>query len=274
MLILKVENLNFAYKNSLVLENINFDIQTGDYVGLIGPNGGGKTTLVKLILGILKTNSGKITLFDQENKTQKSKIGYVPQRIANFDFPATVREIITSNFDSFANQSSLITEKLENLNPKNTKNNFLTNFNIQKNKIQRNILPNLQILLSQFDPKIAQIKEKKLQEILEITDLENLENSQINSLSGGQLQRVFIARSLIDNPKLLILDEPTVGIDQSSQKKFCQFLLNLQQKMNLTILFISHDLEILSQNADYLLCVNQTLFIEKNPKNLPHLHFH
>ena len=129
-------------------------------------------------------------------------------------------------------------------------------------------------LFKKLNPKIAKIKNTKLQEILEITDLEKLENTQISKLSGGQLQRVFIARSLINIPKLLILDEPTVGIDYKSQTKFCQFLKELQQKMNLTILFISHDLEVLSQNADYLLCVNQTLVVEKNPKNLPHLHFH
>ena len=268
MSILSVENLNFAYQNNLVLKNINFDVQVGDYVGLVGPNGGGKTTLIKLILGILQASSGKITLFDQENMQNlpKSKIGYVPQRITNFYFPATVREIILSNFDSstcqFKNQRNL---------------GFIPNYHFQKKifpQFTQHIIPNLQTLFSQFDPKIAKIKEKKLQEILLITDLEKLKNTQISKLSGGQLQRVFIARSLINTPKLLILDEPTVGIDYKSQTKFCQFIKNLQQQMNLTILFISHDLEVLSQNADYLLCVNQTLVVEKNPKNLPHLHFH
>lgn len=98
--IIEVKNLNFSYNNLPVLENISFAVATGDYVGIIGPNGGGKTTLLKMLVGLLKPDSGSLTLFGKDitKLKDRSAIGYVPQRIAqeNLSFPATVYEIVES----------------------------------------------------------------------------------------------------------------------------------------------------------------------------------
>jgi zinc transport system ATP-binding protein len=98
--IIEVKNLNFAYNNTLVLDNISFAIEKGDYVGIIGPNGGGKTTLLKILVGLLKPQSGSLHMFGQDMTKLKdrSQIGYVPQRVAqdNSSFPATVYEIVES----------------------------------------------------------------------------------------------------------------------------------------------------------------------------------
>jgi zinc transport system ATP-binding protein len=96
--ILEIQDVSFSYGDSEVLKNINLAIHKGDYIGLVGGNGTGKTTLLKIILGLLKPDSGNIKLFGQDSKSFKdwSKIGYVPQKVTNFDvnFPATVEEVV------------------------------------------------------------------------------------------------------------------------------------------------------------------------------------
>lgn len=101
--IVRVENLNFSYGKNPVLENVSFNIKEGDYVGIVGPNGSAKSTLMKLILGLLKKDSGSIRLFDKDLEDFKSfeKIGYISQNVRDFNrmFPATVEEIVSLNLD-------------------------------------------------------------------------------------------------------------------------------------------------------------------------------
>jgi|688.fasta_scaffold245610_2 zinc transport system ATP-binding protein len=109
--------------------------------------------------------------------------------------------------------------------------------------------------------------------VLKITDTQNLQNKLLSDLSGGQRQRVFIARSLINNPELLILDEPTSGIDQESQLEFYKLLTKLNQDFGLTILFVSHDLETISGESSRILCIDKNRLEEKLP-TLNHFHSH
>lgn len=216
--IIEVKNLNFSYNNISVLENISFAIEPGDYVGILGPNGGGKTTLLKILVGLLKPKSGEIKIFGQDlNKIKnRSVIGYVPQRIAqdNVAFPATVYEIV---------ESGLITKK----------------------GLWGNISP---------------ADHDAIEHALQITNITDLKYRLMSQLSGGQRQRVYLARSLASDPKILILDEPFVGVDPNSQKDFYNFLKNLNTKQGITILIVSHDIDTITSEIKSILALNQSLF--------------
>ena len=215
--ILEVKNLSFSYGQEEVLSDLNFQIYSGEYVGLIGANGSGKSTLLKLLLNLLQPDEGEISLFNLpiNNFHNWNKIGYVPQIISSeiMGFPITVKEAILLNYNSQNNSEN------------------------QKSALKR---------------------------VLEITETATIQKKLLSDLSGGQRQRVFIARSLINNPELLILDEPTSGIDQKSQVSFYTLLNKLNVEFGLTILFVSHDLEVISMEADRILCIDKNRLQEQS----------
>ena len=102
--------------------------------------------------------------------------------------------------------------------------------------------------------------ENKIDEILQQLWIHELSNRRIGELSGGQLQRVFIAKALVNNPKILILDEPVTGIDQQSIELFYGILRELNSKQKITIIWSSHDLDAVNQLANHVACLNRTLF--------------
>lgn len=215
--IIVVSDLNFSYRDNPVLEHVSFTLEKGDYVGIIGPNGGGKTTLLKILIGILHPQSGKILIegIPISQFKQKSIIGYVPQRIAQDSaaFPATVYEVVESG-------------------------------RVASKKI-----------FSRLDTK----DKNKIKEVLKLAQIENLRDRLISQISGGERQRVYVARALAGDPKILILDEPFVGIDINAQRDFYAFLKKLNQKHGLTILFVSHDVDIISEEVKSVLCLNRGL---------------
>lgn len=217
---ISVKQLSFSYGNSVALDNLNFQVNQGDYIGLIGPNGGGKTTLVKILLGLLHPSKGEISLFQSKypDLTLNTKIGYVPQRASQnlANFPATVSEIVASG---------LVKPSLES-------------------------------------------PRKKVERALKITEIEKLANKLISNLSGGELQKVLIARALVSEPEILILDEPIVGVDTPSQDGFYQFLKKLNQDLKITIIFVSHDLEVITKQANKIFCLNKKLSCHHDPKSL------
>ena len=205
--IIEVNNLNFEN----ILKNISLEIYEGDFVAITGPNGGGKSTFVKLLLGILEPTNGNIKLFENS----KYQIGYVPQQASNIDiaFPATVDEIIKTAFAS-------------------------------KNSLFKTIT-----------------KEEKLNitSLMDLFEISNLKSKLITELSGGQKQRVMIVRALANNPKLLILDEPDIGLDKKSQKQFINSLKKINEKNRTTILFITHHLEEINEFITKKFNINQGL---------------
>lgn len=205
--IIEVSNLNFEN----ILKNISLEIYEGDFVAITGPNGGGKSTFIKLLLGILEPTNGNIKLFENS----KYQIGYVPQQASNIDiaFPATVDEIIKTAFAS-------------------------------KNSLFKTIT-----------------KEEKLNisSLMNLFEISNLKYKLITELSGGQIQRVMIVRALANNPKLLILDEPDIGLDKKSQKQFINSLKEINEKNKTTILFITHHLEEIDEFITKKFNINQGL---------------
>lgn len=223
--LVSINNLSFSYNKHKVLDNISLNIYKGDYLGLIGPNGGGKTTFLKLLLNLLPLQSGSISLFGIPISQFKdwSKIGYVPQRLGQKEttFPATVYEIVSLGYFS--------------------KLNF-------------------------FQQPANSEKNKQIQKAMEIADVWNIRHEMITQLSGGQQQRVFIAKSLVSKPELLILDEPTVGVDVETQEKFYNFLHHLNTVHNLTLVIVSHDIEVVVNEVNKVACLNKTLICDVPPK--------
>ncbi|QJA08982.1 metal ABC transporter ATP-binding protein [Romboutsia sp. CE17] len=205
--VIKFKDVSFGYEDKSILENVNFNINQGDYIGIVGPNGCGKTTLLKLIINELNPTKGKIKILDKDTTTFSNweKIGYVNQKSNSFStsFPATVTEVVAMD----------------------------------------------------LAPKIGlfkRIKKKHLEEVykvLKLVGIYELKDKLIGSLSGGQQQKVFISRALMRNPKILILDEPTVGIDLNGQKEFYEILKRLNENLNLTIVIVSHDLFIVKEEV-------------------------
>lgn len=206
--VLTVKGLEVKYDHMVALTQVDFQVGKGEFIGIIGPNGGGKTTLVKTILGILEPSKGSVIIEAGEI------LGYVPQLIT-FDrhFPITVEEVI-------------LTGHL----PKKIKLGY-------------------------------KLKEhyNHAQQVMEQLGILDLEKRQIGQLSGGQMQKVLVARALMNHPTILVLDEPTAGVDEASTEGIYEMLKDLNNYI--TILMISHDTKKLNHYIDRLFYINKTAHI-------------
>jgi zinc transport system ATP-binding protein len=212
--IVSMENVSFSYEKTPILENVNLYVDKGDFVGIVGPNGSAKTTLIKLMIGLLKPSEGKIKLFGESIDDFKDyhKIGYVSQNVRNFNqmFPATVEEVVGAGV------------------------------NARKSLISR----------------IKGEDKDRIDEALKKVEMLDYKKQKVGNLSGGQKQRVFIARALINNPEILFMDEPLVGVDLDSQNKFYNLLDRLREEYNITIVMVSHDIGIISEKVNRLFCLS------------------
>ena len=218
--VVKLENVWAYYNSHPALQNINFSIYDRDFLGIIGPNGGGKTTLLKIILGLLKPYSGKVTVMGKDPYESRSQMGYVPQKsFFDKDFPINVWQVVLMGRYS------------------HTK------------------------LFHQYS------KEDKIkaEQSLERVSMLEYKNRQIGELSGGQQKRVFIARALSSDPKILLLDEPMESVDPKVQGELYGLLKDLQKEM--AIVLVSHDVTAISIYIDKIACLNQTL-VYHGPKEI------
>jgi zinc transport system ATP-binding protein len=206
-----IKELNFSYGKNKVLEDVNLTIPSCSLIGIVGPNGGGKTTLLNLIMGFLEPTSGAVSVLDRTSVEARSMIGYVPQ-VSTFDvlFPITVLEVVLMGALK-----------------------------------HRSFMGNLSVSWTQ-----------KAKNLLKTLGLECKAHENFFSLSGGQAQRVLIARALLTEPQLLILDEPTANVDSENEKILFNILKDL--KKSTTILMVSHSLRTLTQEVDGAILVNKT----------------
>lgn len=222
--IIEVNHLNFGYNDRLILNDICFTLDRGDYVGIIGANGTGKSTLIKLILKIMEPSNGEIMILGQNIKTFKrwNKVGYVSQKANSFNssFPATVEEVVAANLYS---------------------------------------------KIGLFRAPKKSHREKAYQ-ALELVGMQDYGKRLIGNLSGGQQQRVFIARVLANDPEILFLDEPTVGIDARSEEAVYSLLGRLNQELGLTIVMVTHDISAITVHANKLLCLGENGMFMHDPK--------
>jgi zinc transport system ATP-binding protein len=225
--IVDISRLDFSYGTTPALKQVSIQIARGSTIGLIGPNGGGKTTLVKLLIGLLEPASGSITI-DGRTPRQAVRfanlIGYLPQNPSRPDrFPLNVRQAVRLGL---AGKTGLCRSYAAD---------------------------DLQFV----------------EYLLERTEIKDLADRPIGQLSGGQLQRVFIARALSVKPKILLLDEPTTGVDRRNQQRFIEFLQELKKELGLTVIMVTHDLRAVSAIADRIACLNLTLHYHDVPERMP-----
>jgi len=206
-----VENLSFGYvKGEYIIQNASFTIEDHEFVGIIGPNGGGKTTLFKLLLGFLEPWEGSISISGKSPKKHPNGIAYVPQQL-RFDrqFPITVLEVVLGG-------------RLSNLS-------FFGQF-------------------AKSDHTTALISLEKVQ-------LADFAKRPFGELSGGQMQRVLIARALAMNPSILLLDEPTASVDSEAEASIYELLKQLRKE--LTILMVTHDIRAVINDVDRVISVQR-----------------
>lgn len=217
-LLLNIKEASVKLNGSEVLEKVSLQIHSDDFIGVIGPNGGGKTTLVRLVLGLVKPYKGSIE-YTIPHDTGNSKIGYLPQ-VHEFDkqFPIVVQDVILSG------------------------------------------LPHKRKLISKHSGE----EVEKAQYWMERLGIISLRKKTIGNLSGGEMQRAFLCRSLISDPDLLILDEPDTYVDNMFEKELYEELRELNKKM--AILLVSHDVGTITSYIKSIACVNKQLHY--HPSNI------
>lgn len=222
--IIKIEHLAAGYDQRQVLNDVNLTVYNDDYLGIIGPNGGGKTTLMRLILGLMKPSDGCIRYFKQVKDAegnltiQEAKditMGYLPQYNAlDKQFPISVYEVVLSGLN-------------------------------KKKKLFA---------------RYTQEQHQQVIDTLERMQLSDLKDRHIGALSGGQLQRVLLARAIVSKPDVVILDEPNTYIDRRFQKQMYEMLEQINKEC--AIIIVSHDIAEVLNNVKHIACVNH------------HLHYH
>lgn len=206
----EMKSVSASYGTSIVLQDVSFRVMESDFIGVIGPNGGGKTTLLRVILGLLKPVTGSL-VFNYELLDNKS-IGYLPQiSTGDISYPVTVMDIVMSGL-----------------------------------MIRKGIAT----WMSSSDRRKASV-------VIEELGLSGMKGATINELSGGQMQRVFLGRAIIGDPRLLLLDEPGNFVDSTFENDFYEKLKELNKRM--AILMVSHDVGTISAHIKSFACVNRTL---------------
>jgi zinc transport system ATP-binding protein len=222
--VVRLENVWAQYNSEPVLEDINLSIGQEDFLGIIGPNGGGKTTLLKLILGLVTPSRGKVSVLGKSPQKSRTNIGYVPQ---------------TTTFDH--------------------------NFPINVGDV---------VLMGRYGStglfkRYQKADNNAAQQALEMVGIAGLQKRQIGKLSGGEQQRAFIARALVSQPKLLLLDEPTASVDPAMQTEFYELLNRLKKQM--AIVLVSHDISAVSVYVDKIACLNRQLYYHGSKEISPEI---
>jgi zinc transport system ATP-binding protein len=222
-LAVELRHVCFAYPGGPeVLHEVDLEIDAGEFVAIAGPNGGGKTTLLRVAVGLEHPTRGDALIFGGPaiNSARRRRIGYLAQRAQlGIDAPATVREIVESGLVS-------------------------------------------QGLLGRGDGSLVD-------EAIERVGLSHQAGSVLSRLSGGQQQRAFLAKALAARPDLLVLDEPTAGVDVDAQEALAALLEELHRDLGVTILFCSHEFGAVEQYVDRLVLVRGGIAFDGDPTTLP-----
>ncbi len=221
--LVELKQVTFGYGAEPVLENVSLHLHPGQFAALVGPSGAGKTSLLKLILGVLQPSHGEVCINGKAlNGRPAPRVGYVPQLEAvDWNFPVTVAQAVLMG------------------------------------RIQR----------SGLWPWPSREDKQRLNAILEQLNIAELAGRHIRDLSGGQQQRVFLARALISDPELLVLDEPTTGVDMRTAENVLHMLGDLNHQ-GITILISTHDLNTAAAHLPWVICVNRRIIAQGAPEDV------
>lgn len=209
---IELDHVSFSYLGVPVLEDVTLRVPEGEFLGIVGPNAGGKSTLLKLVLGLIEPTAGTVRVHGLPPRRGRADIGYVPQYPAFArDFPVTVEQVV--------------------LMGRLGKGSWFGGY-------------------SRTDHQVVQ-------RVMAETEVGDLADKRIHTLSGGQLQRVLVARALATEPRILLLDEPTANIDQRVETDIFDLLKQLNARM--TILLVSHDVTFISKYVQRVACLNRSL---------------
>jgi zinc transport system ATP-binding protein len=226
-LAVELRDVWFAYPHGpAVLQGVDLAIEPHEFVGIAGPNGGGKTTLLRLILGLEHPQRGLVRLLGEppERLTKRSRIAYLAQRAQlGIEAPATVREVVTAGRT---------------------------------------------IARGSFRPLRAEDRAI-VDEAIDRVGLSRLVERPLTRLSGGQQQRAFIAKALAGEPEVLVLDEPTAGVDVEAQAALAELLERLHDELGTTILYVSHEFGAVEAYVDRLVLVSGRIVFDGPPTELP-----
>lgn len=212
-----IDSLTAGYEEKIVLKDITMAVEENDFIGIIGPNGGGKTTLLKVILGLLRPLSGRIDY--SPGNLRINQIGYMPQvALGDSLFPVTAEDVVLSGMMHSMGATGRMGRK----------------------------------------------EKTRAREVMDELGLTSLARQALNELSGGQLQRVYLARAVSGSPRLLLLDEPATFVDNTFEADFYEKLRLLNSRM--TIMMVSHDVGTISALVKSFACVNGSLFYHPHSK--------
>lgn len=216
----EVRDLSVFYGRNVALRSVNMTVKPGEYLGIIGPNGGGKSTLLKAILGLVPSSKGEIRIFGESLQKNRSLLGFVPQFSSiERSFPIDLYEVVLSG----RMKSGL-----------------------------------------QAFARYSEADHEQTKAAIEQIGLTHLTHRLISQLSGGEFQRMLIARALVCQPKLLLLDEPTASVDATARRQIYELLGKLNEQM--TIIIVSHDMMAISSQVSSLACLNNRLVYHGDPE--------
>lgn len=220
-----IDNLSVYYGQTPAIAGVCLDVSDGEYLGIIGPNGGGKSTLLKAILGLVPATAGTVRVYGRQPGKSRDAVGYVPQFAAlDRRFPITVLEVV-------------LTGRLK---------------------------PGLAPLF-----RYTARDRERAHELLKKVGMDGLAERRISGLSGGELQKMLIARALAVDPRLLLLDEPTASVDAASRDQIYALLADLNRDR--TIILVTHDLLAVSSQVHSLACLNGQLVYHGEPELTEHI---
>lgn len=207
------------------LRDVSLRVGVGERLGVLGPNGGGKSTLLKLTLGLLSVQQGDVRVFGMtpRDAARAGLIGYVPQRATcELAFPLSCRQVVRMGAT----------------------------------------------LRAKWWEGVSDAHRAGAEKALALVGALDWAGAPIGRVSGGQFQRVMIARALAGGPRLLLLDEPTIGIDVAGQRQFADLLGKLHAELGLTVIVVSHDIRTVAAGCDRVACLSRTLHSHSTPEGL------
>lgn len=213
MKLIELKDITLRYDRKVILENVDFCVDRGDFVAITGPNGGGKTTMLKIMLRLLSPTSGRVVYYDSRGKVvDRLPIGYLPQKSAiDTGFPIVVSEVV--------------------------KQGQLTGFFRRETESMR----------------------RRYREVAELCGITEFEDRPIGALSGGQLQRTLLARAIVSEPEVLVLDEPLSYVDKQFEHQIYHIMEDLARKT--TIVLVSHEMSVIAGMANRHVIVDRGLHV-------------